>query len=731
MKFVRERCEKLNLNQLIEEYSLVEKDMNEARHNRDKAEKNLNDFMRLAHGQNVEVQPKFIKLKEEKLRNVEECREFDEALKYVRDKLQTKFNYKIGQSTRVVQPLQNKRQLKQTARMRTTPAPPRKNNANPEIPEKDESRTLFDTKDSDLWCKECDTHYQTIKEYCEHLHKREHMSQCSKPAQPPWRTTVEQLNRKKSYDYYKSICAKLSNKLRQPFSVQDLDEIMNPALKGQSDKLKQMTLKRERSEFATDDPLFTYKGYDMLIPINGYYCKLCDKTLCDREEAEKHLRSYNHNSEYAKSVALNPVHEKVFRQNLEKSYKEQFGSDLRRVSDEHSPSKKRDPDKAKSSSTKTSETSAPSQAQSSDLKASSSSSSSNSAPSLASTSGDRRSTTPTIATAAKGVSVPLQWSARLPYKKPTSKIVDEHEVIADKFEKRDTVRSSEASKSKAKTSSDRSFSISGLLLNNKGKETYQQEKSKLDRRREPEIVPLNVNQPSAALKRLRTDGSKKQDEATKQQEETAKQQNEATKQSEQNSAIQQQVHEHADDNIMDCVNTVVADLNSSEDEDKNVTHRQAKPKRAQSKAIVDDDDDDETDSEEHVVESHAPNEFQLERGDKESPFPDLCLSTSKNVHHDALKDPRLAAPLKVKLNRVDMNEYKGMLLDEANLWSRVDFMMTKKEPTEFRKELNLATATEPSYFKPNGESVPIHFDSSDDESPFEMNMLENFFCENK
>lgn len=581
---INERLKPMGLNDLVLEYRDFERQLESARKRRAELEREIADIMRKAPGQNLELNPNFIKKKQGLSSQDASCRELHNVLKIISEQLEKRFDYTVTQTNQVSQPLQKRARAKMST---AAPSLPKV-----EYDKHGDKKVMLDLRtDVNLWCKECDIHYSNLKEYCDHLHKRDHLQRANKPMQPPWRTSLELVSRRRSYDQYKSICARLANKLKAPFTVQNLDEALNPSQKD-TDTLKEMKLNRERGILSNDDPLFSIKGYDLLIPITGYFCKLCNRALCDFQEAEQHLKSYLHNAEHAKSVALNPAHEKNFRTNLEKSYKKQSV-----------PRKER--------------TSKPS--------------------SLARSSASKDEEPPKVTKSVGGQS---QWSARLPYKKPTSHIVDDHETIADKFDKR-----------------------------NKEARVLP---TKLKRKEIPEIVPISSNQPSAALKRLRND--KKQDDATREEDNLA---------------------------------SLIRRLESSDSSDT---------------------DDIGADCANNMAD--LTGEIHLFPGDPNSPFPDLDLVVTGNVHIRVLKDKRLASPAVVKMNRIDLNDYKDMLFEGSSLWARVDQMVTKKEPGEYDKDLDPITRAEPTYYQMNGESVPIELDkSSDEEGEFDIKMLENFFCD--
>lgn len=182
-------------------------------------------------------------------------------------------------------------------------------------------KLMFDFRDSNAWCGDCDFHFETILDYCQHLHKHEH-SQNVKKTPTSWRSHKEFIDKRKTYDLLKSICSKVANEINENFSIQDLDKVLTPGIDKEVYRAK--FLLREKGKFEKNDSLFEPKGLNYLVPITGFYCNLCSLALCDQVEVNLHMRSHDHNHAYIKSVALNPQYETVLRTKYLKSYKSKY-----------------------------------------------------------------------------------------------------------------------------------------------------------------------------------------------------------------------------------------------------------------------------------------------------------------------------------------------------------------------------------------------------------------------
>lgn len=657
----RERIRFMTQNELIQEFHLYERDLDESQRRRSGYERDLADFTRKAHGQNLELNPDYNRKRDLYKMENEICQQYNECLNVIGDLSEKKFANKLTKSSSINQPLQKKIQ-----RPRMSTATPAMTRAEPEKSE--EKAVMFEFRDDSMWCKDCDQHFNSLKKFCDHLHDRTHEYNARRLIQPPWKTSLNLIPRKKVYDQYKSICAKLSNKLKSNFSVRDLDEALNPSINDQQ-TLKNMTLKRERGEFSEDDKLFTMKAYDQLIPIKGFYCKLCNKPLCDFQEAEQHLKSYQHCSEHAKYVALKPNDEMNFRKNLETSRKEKFPS---RKSKERSSSQS---DRASSSHTNK---------QRDQARSSSSTREDNFMPNISKSSISK--------TPEPGVS---QFSARLPYKKPTSHIVDEHEVVADKFDKRDKTTERAQQQAVSKTPA-------VALDNETSKDVTSKKKKdspkKLRRNEVPEIVPVNKNKPSGALKRLRRAESP----------------------------------EPRVESVLPTVDHLFNDLKStSEDSDTDV-EPEVKNTNERIRRIDEDDEEEGETKNDDDDDVQIIAEVRIPRGDPDSPFPDLEMGITGNHHIDSLRDKRLAKPPTIQLHRMNMDEQKHMMFDKENLWKRLHMVVTKKEPGVYDKELQSPTRTKKTYINPKDKtSIPVDLENSSDEETgeFKMDHLEEWFCD--
>lgn len=624
----------MNMLELQAEFRFREGQFDELRRDRAKIEKELSDLGRDAHGQNVELNPHFRKKKDEQKRCDRHIQEVKQDMKKISELLKTKYNHTMTEKERSNQPLQRPARAKMSTGG-SAPAP------RSDLVEKDEKlkKIVFDLQDGYTWCKDCDTHFESFKEYCAHLHKREHAQNAPRILHPPWRKNMDKIvaNRRRTYDYFKSICAKLGNRLSSDFNLSALDEALNPSLKDK-EVLKSMMLQRERGQFEEDDVLFSMKGYDHLVPVTGFFCKLCDETLCDYKEAEQHLKGYTHCYLHAKYVGLDSARETAFRSKLEKSRHKQLpsvsGSRSKKTqSHQDSPSRTDKPTNKSIATKSTSDKTAP----------------------------------PTTTKPSS--------SRTLPYKKPTSHIVDDHEVIADKFEKRtdksDRPPSSTSDNSVAPRPASPMFSSDSNDEDTSNKTTTKATKTATSskasspkksakNKQAPEIVPIGRSKPSA-LKRLRRDN------------------------------MEYALLAH----------TLPTRLESSND-----------------------DEDDDNEDEVQVIK-----EVHLQPGDPDSPFPDLDLVVTGNTHIQVLKDKRLARRAVVKMTMIKLDDYKDMMLDGTTLWARVNQVMTKKEPGEYNKELDNVTIPEPVYFGLGGDNIPVELDKSSNEGDFDMAMLENFFCE--
>lgn len=439
------KYEDMNLLNLQKRYGEFDEEQVKVRRKRREIEKALNDMTRNNHGKNIEMDPSFRQKKDEQKKCDVALASIQSEMRTIQDKLLTKYAYKIQpkQQAKPPAPLAPPSRRAKMSTTASSSASRDRTELKPPKPIKDSLKQIsLDLKDPRPWCQTCDDHFDSIKEFCDHLHTRDHIRAMKKST--PWRTTRDLLDKRKTYDIYKSMCAKLSNELKMSFSLKDLDYALNPLMDDKAKKLKQNTLKREQGSFSDTDRLFEPKGYDFLIPISGFFCPLCNRALCDLQHVQQHLRSYEHNNAHAKSVALNPQHEIQFQTQRERSYAKQFPSESIK---ESNSTKQKEP-------------------------------SSNVTPSSS-------NALPSDADAASGDNTVERPPPLVQYKKATSKIVDEHETIADKFVRKDR--------------SDRAYPLA---------DANERQPAPIGVRKRisnavPEIVPLGNCQPSA-LKRLKT-----------------------------------------------------------------------------------------------------------------------------------------------------------------------------------------------------------------------------------
>lgn len=404
-------------------YRELDDDLCKIQAQQEKLERALNDMMRRNHGRNVELDPTFRQMKDEQKKLNEDQAAINLEKKALFRKCYEKFHFML--LSRPPPPIVSNQPKR--AKMSTGAPTPK---IAKRVTEEKGRRVAFDLRDPKTWCRSCDEHFDSLKEYCVHLHTRTHCNSIKSAELKPWRRTPKpRLSQRETFDFFKSICARLSNDLKTSFDIKDLDNILYHNNSAKEGSRSTKNVRREQGKFDAQDRLFELKGYNHLIPISGYYCSLCDRTLCDPQDTEEHLKGYDHNYSYAKSVALNSDHEMGFRTQLDKSYVKHFGREIQK----EQPSKSSSKQEAPSSKT-------------------------------------------TV----------INLPTVRPYKKATSYIVDEHEVIADEFTKRNTVTTNapqvDASKDKNEGSSESvRRKITSVV---------------------PEILPIGNCQPSA-LKRLR------------------------------------------------------------------------------------------------------------------------------------------------------------------------------------------------------------------------------------
>lgn len=573
----------MSMLELKTAYREYEVDLKKAKILRDNILREINVMQRNSKGRNIENDPIFLRSKDEQRKTDKDAELIRDKMKKIENRLYVDFGYRISRtdsgkkSGSIPQMQSNMRR----ARMSTTSTrePARVESGK----DKSTKKVLFDLKDTNTYCKDCDVHPNSLREYSKHIHSHDHLRNVKKIT--PWRSNNnvgDQIDRKRSYDLMKSICAKLSNELDRNFKILDVDGIFNPSLSNKEKELKERLVSRERGKFSEDDDLFKIRGYDYIVPITGYYCILCSKPLCDYLEFEQHIKSYEHVYAHFKSIALNPRHESELRKEWEKSYKQQFPPVESEVI---------------ATAPKTD------------------------------TEGRTKSSTDTRITS---------------YKKLTSRIVDEHESIADKFPDRSATRTTSATNKETRSSDSES-------------EHLPKSKSKLGSPRKRkiddgfEIRPLGQHKPTA-LKRLRT---------------------------------------------------TISDF-----------------KRPRSKSSSSSSDSDESDEEEIIdigqdINTGTTRGFHLGIGHVDNPLPQYKISVGGNVHENVLKDKRLAMPIEIKLTKINLDDYKDLLLDSSTLWTRINCLMTKREKVGNLQDDNISRVqTAPTYFTTGGNQVPIEFDKN-------------------
>lgn len=579
--------EDMNMIELQKAYRRAEEAQNRAVVERDRLEKTLGDLTRSSHGKNVELDPCFRQTKDEQNSIEVTLQGLKMNMDKISDRLKSKFNFTI-QPTSVKSVPTNRIQQRQRAKMSTTAPTPRVEDDRKEPKNK---RVMLDLKADRVWCQPCDIHFDNLKEFCEHLHKRDHQYN-SEPNRAPWRTTLDQIDKKSTYNTLKSICSKLENDKGTKFTRYFYDEILNANLKEKkSTTISRMHLARERGQFEPQDPMFEVKGYQNLIPITGFYCKLCNRTLCDSTEAEQHLKGYNHNFNHAESIGLDHHQEENFRIKRENYFQK---LDER---DKHESRREKHV-----SPTKTTTSSLP--------------------PSLQ----PRKSLFTT----------------------DTSKI--KSSLGSDKTLSTTTARP------KAVLQNDSDDGYEPVVKEKtKGSPGKANSPSKSKKRRAPEIIPISKDKPTATLKRLRQDA-----------------------------------HRHPTPPVVVDSNSDSTVRNSPELDDN-----QAARRSPELDTIV------------------MPQITHMDAGDPDSPFPHLDMSVTGHIHLKMLKDPRLNQPCKVKMNRINVEDFKAMLLDRTTLMSRITQLMAKKEESGEKRDFKSTTVTQPIFFGKDDEDIPVNVDGDD------------------
>lgn len=568
-------------------------------------ERLLNDMARSSQGRNLELDKNFRAKKDEQRRVNESIDEIKSKQKKIADKLLSKYDHRVVDKKSADSRLgmgKVPRVKMSTGADRTRLKPP---SEDLDETTKNRRKLVFSLKSSSLWCKLCDIHFDNLKDYCEHLHKKDHQKNM-RNSDLPWRKNKESIDKTKTYNMLKSICLAVANERGiDKFSLISYDHALNPTLENKNYRLKEVSNKREKGKFNDDDPLFSLKGYENIRPIKGFYCQLCDSTYCDEVAIEQHIKGYEHNYLHAKSVATDCSSEETFRTLQIKSHKKL------------QPSSRDDTE------------------QTSSLEQSANNSNKSCGPYIPH------------------------------YKKPTSHIVDQHDIIADKFTNNpaphDKERSAKSLEIITKHNSDKPvkrpvnpYANRTVLDSDTDVEGTEEvpAKPRSPRKRPngskvPEIVPIKDTRKPSALTRLKRTSHK--------------------------------------------------DI---------TTKKPAVPYYASS-------DTDTLDNEVEIL-----SEIHLNIGDPDSPFPNLDLVVTGNAHENMLKDPKLAGSSKVVLKRINMDDYKNQLLDASTLWNRVNYLMAKKEPSRLKRikgNLREKVSTKPAYLDSTGKPIPIDINQDSDE----------------
>lgn len=303
-------------------YRSYEDKFKNEKHSRDRLDRDINSMIRNHRGQSIELDPAFCRMKDQKKRYESEMDRLEAELKKVDTKMFVKFNYRLLPRNEGNDPISNsnnsgKRQL---AKMSTTTSHDNKSK-DKNVDKKD---ILLAFKDTHTWCDVCDMHFNNLRELGKHYHTNDHKSRTRECA--PWKSKAgrQEYDKNKTYQTMKSICSKLTNENDRNFSVNDIDRALNPNFEPKDPDMKARFVARERGRFDDDDPLFKVRGYDQIMPIMGFYCKLCNRALCDVLQFENHVISYEHTYSHLKSISMNPEAERRKRAEFLKSYQKEF-----------------------------------------------------------------------------------------------------------------------------------------------------------------------------------------------------------------------------------------------------------------------------------------------------------------------------------------------------------------------------------------------------------------------
>lgn len=578
---------------------------------RDDIVKEIGDILRRSQGRNVENDVVFRKKKDSQLKCEREIDNMKEKMKKISEKLSADFGYKIERTESFKgSGFGSKGSVSRRAKMSTTPASISKQRSDSNNDKSFQSRKyLLDLKDTATWCKMCDLHFESLRDYSNHLHTHQHRQKMKKST--PWRSEKlgDPIDRRKTYDMMRSMCDKLKNELGKNFGLIDVDDALTADLPNKRETLKDRFLERERGRFDEDDVMFKIRGYDYIVPVPGFYCNLCSMKLCDHLEFEQHIKSYQHVYAHFKSIAINPKYESDISSQYSKSYKKHFPT---------------------IEPAKSAQTDDPQQ--------------------------------------------PHQSKSVSAYKKATSRIVDEHETIANKFPPR-TAREmlSKSDKPSAKGTNkqtDEANSEISIKEKSSGKLTSPHKRKNVYDD-VPGIVPITKGNPSA-LKRLRT---------------------------------------------------TLSDIRKAAPACDALSDRSSSP------SIISEygPEDKGNESQEH----------KLNVGDDDSPFPDYQLSVCGNHHESVLKDKRLSMPVEIKLTPMNLDDYKDLLLDSSSVWSRINHLVAKREKINNLKANQISRVqTKPTYYTTDGKQMAVDLADIEEERQIQNNdvqsyfsVLDDFFCE--
>lgn len=452
-----DRYEKFDLISLQTEYGEQESNKHYIVRKIQQLEKEISDMMRNSQGRNIELDPQFTKLKKMKKDYEVQLFSTKENMQKLSDVAYSKYNVRpTPRSPPRTNPIK--------PRMSTGPSPRegRRPKGTPHGIDPEVKDLLLDLDDTRCWCEDCDIHFDKIEEYCEHLHSTLH-ERAAKSKKFPWRVIRESIDKRKTYDRIKSMCANVSNKTKRPFDKTHLDRLLDPNQGKDGEKFRERSLARERGKFESGDMLFAMRGFNYLVPIEGFYCKLCNRTLCDYFDVDQHFKSLEHNYKHTECLALDPDWERKFRNKMLQSYKKQYADNDEEEEVEVDVERE---DKSRRGSS--------------------------SSPTRKSRESRRAKEQALYAPAPQ-------------YKKPTSHIVDEHETVTEKFAKKNGTgnKNNTFIKTTTRRSNKRHLSDDEVESTPRSK-SVSPAKPSYKRPLKTGIVPLAETRKPSALKRLRT-----------------------------------------------------------------------------------------------------------------------------------------------------------------------------------------------------------------------------------